>query len=1265
MNIQKKLNVLFARGGTCHAERLLPELVDNNLLISDRQLSDHLRFLYLYTDLLAYYDTNNVGIDQNVWRKFLEQDNTVIRSLILHTSVEKIKKSINKQLLTLRRSSTGMVENKYTPDILMTARELMILLEYWHKNLSNEDVIRSKLDAIIHEEINIHLSKIYKILQQHAKNHYHALFVDFCSFVDQKCHNGSLWELKADIVYNEVNGPDLSDTQAIDFFDDFFDAIFNTIYKLKELCARDYFDTLKSRDKAPHMALLIAFLQLLLQYADAHLNHIPQRTLDHYYRHILKFNNNPAIPDEAYIHFSLSPNHTFAFVPGGGHLVAKNPFNGEDILFKTKRSITVNQAKVAQINSLLTTKKNDQEGYKTMGLTTATYNQSMLQKLPFPLFPVSPKDNSILEQSHQQLAIMVGSPLFHLAEGMRTIHIKFKLTPESFQTLISRNQNKQLSSIDFLKKLAELINTIVNVQITTKTGWFSVPEGAIAIQFIYEESSLSMVIALNAEVPAMEKLLIQEQGNMLDPGTPTVAIGIRDDTSLSGMYLLNLLNGLALEKIDLKVSVKQYRGLVLQNQLGIIDNSQIFEPFGPLAKPHSNFYIGSGEIFSKNLTALQVDIKWEDMPTVEGGFKRYYNGYPNRINNDDFKVNVSYLNHQHWNPFYAENRQCVPLFQVVKNNKGSEQLDYVTTINDIDVNGLGITKTNDPLDVAVYGPNTIAGFLKLQLSGPEQAFGHAIYPSLMSSILVKNAQKKQGEETIVLNEPYTPRIKSITVDYEAEESINLTSPPGEEEEKYLNSFFHISAFGYSKIFPNKLAVPATLLPFIHEAASFIAFGIADLNSNNFSMHVAIGENSFSPDEKVQQPEWFYLSDNIWLPLHQENIVVDRTKGFSKSGIIVFNLPGNATKNNTYMTTGLIWIKAQFIGNIETLPTIVGVYTQAVTVSRVMDKNGVFSTPILPPKTIQKLQHSIDGIELVVQPSKTFNGRQFENHQAFYRRVSERLRHKNRAISAWDYERIILEKFPEIFRVKCINHTLKSSPNIVNPGHITLVIITKVDSDAVGTLPITKKPLLASVKEYIQHVSTPFIKFEVVNPVYEDVKVNVTVKFKPGFEKGLFLNTLQQDLRNFLSPWLFNVSEDVPLGGDIPASKIIDFINNRNYIEGIGNFSILKYVGKAPELKLDKVTDYNSHLFASYPWSIMVSAKNHKISAVDKFDVAVKLRHGSVGDMAIGEDFIVGPWTVLLSEKDPVVCSNEETLLPSLEEYCLITQKYIRTDHGNH
>ena len=1264
MNIHKKLNILFAQGGTGQTERLLPELIDNNLLISDRQLSDHLRFLYLYTDLLAYYDTTNERMDANIWRKFLEQDDTVIRSLILHTNIDKLSKQIHKEFAALRRNRTAIWESQHMKNLLSTAKDLIILLDYWHRNLFNEDVIRAKLDAIIHEELNNHISNIYKILIQQSASSTAQIGIEFCNFIDQKCTQSPLWQLKSDAYSDQANGQNVSNEQVIDIIDDFFDTALHTVHQLKELSSNDYFDTLQSQNKEPHMALLIAFLQLL-QYADEHLNYIPQKTLDHYYRHILKFNNNPSIPDQANIHFSISPKHHFAIVPAGSHLIAKNPLNGENILFKTDRTLTVNTATIGQINTLLTTKKAAQSGYTTIELSATTYPKECVQLMPMLLFP-PPQHNAIanIQSEQQQLAIMIGSPVFYLAEGMRTIHIKWKLTTESFKQLIKKNPNKTLADETFLEQLASKFNAMLLIQITTKEGWFSLSEETVSLEFIHETCSLYMIINLNAEVPPMEKLPHQYQGKIINPGTPAISMSIREHASLIGLYYLN---GLQLEKLDIKVQVQQYRGLVLQNQLGIIDNSQIFEPFGPLAKPDSSFYIGSGEVFAKNLTALKIDIKWDNIPAIEGGLKSYYDAYPMQVTNNDFKVNISYLNHQHWNPFYAQHRQSIPLFQVIKCNKGSsEQLDACRTINDIDITALGITKSNEPLEVSVYGAKTVAGFLKLKLNVPEQAFGHAVYPNVMSEVLIKNAQQSHKENKIILNEPYTPRIKSITIDYEAEESIVLNALPGEEEEKYLNSFVHLSSFGYTKIFPSKLTTPATLLPLIQDDVSFIAIGIEDLNSHNLTMHIAIEENRQHLDKEIQSPTWFYLFENVWLPL-EEAIVVDGTNGCAKSGIIIFdldNLPNKVAIDNTEMRPGLIWVKAQFMGDLSTLPNIVGIYLQAVTVSRVMDHHGVFSAPILPSNTIEELKTPIEGIELVVQPIASFGGRQFEKHQAFYRRVSERLRHKNRAISTWDYERIILEKFPQIFQVKCINHTVKSMNSMIAPGHLTIVVLTKPGHDTSGMFSIVSQSLLTEIKNYIQSVSTPFLTCEVVNPSYEDIKVNVTVNFKSGYEKGLLINILQQDLRNFLSPWLFNDPVDIQLGGEVSTAKVIDFINSRYYIEGIINFSIFKYVGQSPNLKLDKVTHYDSCLRASYPWSVMVSAKNHKISAVNKFDVAVKLRDGNIGEMAIGEDFIIGPFESPPNQ-DVTQCVSEDVPIPSLQEYYLITQKYIKTDHVNY
>ena len=70
------------------------------------------------------------------------------------------------------------------------------------------------------------------------------------------------------------------------------------------------------------------------------------------------------------------------------------------------------------------------------------------------------------------------------------------------------------------------------------------------------------------------------------------------------------------------------------------------------------------------------------------------------------------------------------------------------------------------------------------------------------------------------------------------------------------------------------------------------------------------------------------------------------------------------------------------------------------------KNGISSG------TISKLSERIQAIKSVSQPFSSFGSRAAETDTDYYQRVSERLRHKNRAITLWDYERLILQKFPE-------------------------------------------------------------------------------------------------------------------------------------------------------------------------------------------------------------------------------------------------------------
>ena len=57
---------------------------------------------------------------------------------------------------------------------------------------------------------------------------------------------------------------------------------------------------------------------------------------------------------------------------------------------------------------------------------------------------------------------------------------------------------------------------------------------------------------------------------------------------------------------------------------------------------------------------------------------------------------------------------------------------------------------------------------------------------------------------------------------------------------------------------------------------------------------------------------------------------------------------------------------------------------------------------LAAETISKLVNRVSQVKSVSQPFNSFDGKPIEDNPNYYRRVSERLRHKNSAITLWDY-----------------------------------------------------------------------------------------------------------------------------------------------------------------------------------------------------------------------------------------------------------------------
>lgn len=547
------------------------------------------------------------------------------------------------------------------------------------------------------------------------------------------------------------------------------------------------------------------------------------------------------------------------------------------------------------------------------------------------------------------------------------------------------------------------------------------------------------------------------------------------------------------------------------------------------------------------------------------------------------------------------------------------------------------------------------GFLKLELFPFD--FGHSDYTNLYADAAIAKgkAVNKEAADAIKLpNEPYTPTIKQISLLYTSEAIIDFQASEIKSEvdlnqiqaayDKRIDQVYHLYPFGETEIFPvnvqgrkpefsiDGLTITSKLFPQFpyYGSNEMVAENEAVVTTNEASLppegNLYIGIKDLVPPQtlsllfqfasdtgnssvKLPIVKWSYLSDNRWIAFKDTNIVSDSTAGFLKSGIIVFDVPADATKNNTQLPSGFHWIKgstpkalsvASQLTNIDVFNNLISVQAQAATA--VFADNGndpnKLRNPLLP-NTITKLTQTNFAIKGVTQPYVSFGGKVAEQTSDFHLRVSEQLKHKNRAITLYDYERIVLENFPEIYRVRCIN--VKNRYSELAPGSVTIVLIpaissgTRVENAFVLKTGIT---LRNDIKSFLEKLMNPFTALSVINPSYETVQAEFKVKFLPGFDAVFYTDKLNQEIKNFISPWATGNIESLRFGGKVIGSEVINFIEERNYVDYVEDFSLRQALfnesGTQPPIWLK--TGLSSAV-AETSISVLVTANKHLIQII--------------------------------------------------------------------
>lgn len=863
----------------------------------------------------------------------------------------------------------------------------------------------------------------------------------------------------------------------------------------------------------------------------------------------------------------------------------------------------------------------------------------------------NPSGTKKADRQETQVGFAIASPILSLAEGQRTIVLTLSVDLKSTKDKVAGNIKDRVRILlsgeeEWLEaKIVDDADASLYYHQTLskkKSAYIKklYPQKGLEEALLNQEGEAGWKIRILARLDADQPAVVAYDNEVFQEHIktqwPVIKVLVNEDPDDASLY--KTLKKAGLNHAELAVEVDGgsndspgIRNLIVQNDNGSLDPTKPMPIFG--SQPHlgSKFYIGSKEVFQKKLDSLALKFQWVDLPQNNSGFKGHYEHYHVANTTDDrdnaeFKTKIEVLSKKKWVQIADER----PLFTDIEGKAIADgsKLPSAEDPSKIEEEGDALKDLPRQVDIGdfeAYQAHLPKGFMRLSLKGRD--FGHKDFQNAYAYHAINMAndtdtaspsepigtlrvvEKYTKEASIISggsgewtlpNPPYVPTIEELSLYYRSSVSFNLdTRSTGEEDPDVVEQFFHLEPFGNYEVDRNRTS--NTLLPQMDDEGS-LYIGIEKLDPpQTLALLIQVAEGSANPEKAKQEVRWSYLSKDNWETIDPDMLLGDGTNGLLTSGIIKFDLPRNISTGNSRMSPDLYWLKASVGKDSDAVCDIVAIRAQAISASFIDAGNDPkFLEKALPKETIAKLVKADAAVKQLEQPYASSEGRPPEKEKAFYTRVSERLRHKNRAITIWDYERLILEKFPKVYKVKCVNHTLFDG-SLTNysetmPGHVSLVIVANVQNkNAVDPLrPRASLDQLTEIGAFIDTIKPPCAMTHVKNPLYEEIKVDFQVKFHQGIDVGYHLSKLQREIKYFLSPWASNCASDIVFGGKIHKSVILNFVEERSYVDYVTCFKMYHIIAEDPDNNPNKDVE---EAIALTSVSIIGSADTHTIKEI--------------------------------------------------------------------
>lgn len=1208
----------LTRNGSNQDGRRLPALQPDYFQVDERGTADLLLFAERFSRHINFYDLQNQKAGD--WHPFFSQDISAVLAALSNLPVE-IYQSFARDLQAYLADKPGRAKEDLLSHFKLLFHLPLLLLQKaddQYGRLASDDTLREFMTKLVKREMISPLERLVSYYQG-ALDVFNPDFVDIASiateFNDPNLHltlprvvkdalaasvplsayplNAGLLDTAMPNGWNNFYTNVVKDTAPYedspgDIYGQIYDALnfnlldqaFEQLFQSFERMVREANRYLEASLTAfaghtPHYGLWLAFLRLFKHNRD-HLNELTGRHLDYYYKDILHLCHQKAVPDHAHLLFTLNKNVDAHLLPAGTLFRGGKDDTGKEVTYALDDDIVVNRASIASLKSLYRPQTVVSNSPITLPYAASVTDSADGRGAELPQdkphwLPFGSEDSENLAR----IGFAVADRQLFLREGQRTITLTVAVNPH----------------------INTLASGLFSALLTTDEGWLTVNK-TIQVKVTPAGGELIFTVILDGEDPAIvpyNPTVHGTEDEQFPVSTPVMKVIFNLETGNKPAFMQ--VRNLTFSSMRLKVDVSDIRNVSLQNELGTLDTAKPFLPFGPTPRHNAPLILGSSELFSKPLADLKLHLTWAQSLTA--------NNFYNNPQPSTRKVRLSHLAKGKWNDPTGYN---TGIFTGTSSLSPSLLQKMSTSTSQ--------TEENPP-----YTASSAAGFIRLEL---DKGFHHQAYIDAKTLALIELATGKEagtGESSAarqvyaaVLDkedpgnlaqhasehmlggsvgqvvksnglplEPYTPKLNEFAVSY-----TSMSENPA--------GFFRLHPFGIEKVTASNRLFPAL----DYEGELYI--GVADLEPpQRLSLLFQVADGTANPLKDKTTLKWQYLVGNAWQNFAEQD-VDDKTFDLTQSGLVRLNVPAEADKEHTLLPAGYHWIRVSAEKDADAVNQLLKIAAQASRATFVDQGNdpAFLATP-LPAGTISRLKKALPQVKKVNQPYPSFGGRAVENNADFYIRASERLRHKDRAVTMWDVEHLILASFPHIYRARCLNHTQLVrdannniiADNEVRPGYVLVVVIPYIQPDGSTDVlrPYTDKKTLGDIHRFLQARLSPFVCLNVQNPKFEEVQVQFEVAFTSDIgDVEFYEDQLNTAIRQYLTPWAYDSGADISFGGKWHKSAIINFVEELPYVNYVKNFAMFHHPDPDnPSSQVD-----TELIQATTSRSILVSSAEHTI-----------------------------------------------------------------------